>query len=89
MKKETTQVLLCAGAIFFSMFILSWPAIAGEQRQPEPVRRDTRNDDFSKLLPLEYAKRRQVDIYGKVVDQWTNGVPEADVCVGGGTRRTG
>ena len=85
MKKETTQVFFYAGAVFLSMCFVCWIATAGEQRQPESVRRDTRNDDFSKLLPLEYAKRRQVDVYGKVVDQWTNGVSDADVRVGGHT----
>ena len=85
MKKETTRVFFYTGVVFLSMCFVCWIAIAGEQRQPEPVRRDTRNDDFSKLLPLEYAKRRQVDVYGKVVDQWTNGVPEADVRLSGYT----
>jgi hypothetical protein len=84
MKKRTMQMFLYAGAAFASVCLLCWIATA-EERQPEPGRHDTRNDDINKLLPLAYAKLKKVDVYGKVIDQWMNGVPDADVCISGHT----
>ena len=84
MKKKTMQVVYYAGAVFSSACLLCWIATAEDQRQPEPGWHDTRNDgDIRKLLPLAYAKLSKVDVYGKIIDQWTNGVPDADVCISG------
>ena len=70
--------LLCLSAC--SVVLLCGTAIAEEGRPSPPNRVDKQ-----KMLLLEYAKRRQVDVYGKVIDQWMNGVPDADVCISGHT----